>query len=59
MLRTVSSRPSHPTLAAELASLIAAIERWSVDLALSEEPARFLAALEGGVPGDGAPATGE
>jgi hypothetical protein len=33
---------------AEAASLAAAIERWSADLALGEEPARFLSALEDG-----------
>ena len=33
---------------AEVAALAAAIERWSADLALGEEPARFLSALEDG-----------
>jgi hypothetical protein len=35
---------------AEAAALAAAIERWSADLALGEEPARFLSALEDGAP---------
>ena len=35
---------------AETAALAAAIERWSADLALGEEPARFLSALEDGAP---------
>jgi hypothetical protein len=43
-------------LAAELASLAAAIERAAGDLALAEEPARFVAALEAGAP-EVAPAT--
>jgi hypothetical protein len=38
-----SERP----LRAELADLAALIERTSVDLALGEEPANFVAALEG------------
>jgi hypothetical protein len=32
---------------AELAHLVAAVERAAADLALAEEPARFVAALEG------------
>lgn len=39
-----------PSVAAELASLIAAIERWAADLSLAEEPARFVAALDGAAP---------
>ena len=35
---------------AATASLAAAIERWAGDLALAEEPARFLTALEDGAP---------
>jgi hypothetical protein len=35
---------------AEAAALAGAIERWAGDLALSEEPARFLRALEDGAP---------
>lgn len=35
---------------AEAADLAGAIERWSADLALGEEPARFLSALEDGAP---------
>lgn len=38
-------------LKAELARLAAAIDRAATDLTLDEEPARFLAALEGGTPG--------
>ena len=36
----------------DLASMAAAIERAEGDLALAEEPARFLAALEAGAPAD-------
>jgi len=35
---------------AEAAALAAAIERWSADLAVGEEPARFVSALEDGAP---------
>ena len=35
---------------AEAAALAGAIERWAGDLALGEEPARFLSALEDGAP---------
>jgi hypothetical protein len=35
---------------AEAAALAGAIERWAGDLALGEEPARFLRALEDGAP---------
>ncbi len=45
----MDARPD-PTLATELAYLASAIERWAADLALAEEPARFLAALESGAP---------
>jgi len=38
-----------PTMAAG-AALAGAIERWAGDLALAEEPARFLTALEDGAP---------
>jgi hypothetical protein len=38
------------TQAAELAYLAGAIERWAADLALAEEPARFLAVLESAAP---------
>jgi hypothetical protein len=48
-LLRVDSGP-HPTQAAELAALAGAIERWAADLALAEEPARFLAALESAAP---------
>jgi hypothetical protein len=37
-------------LQAELAHLAAAMERAVADLALAEEPARFVAALEGAAP---------
>lgn len=46
----VNDRPD-PTRAADLAYLAGAIERWAADLALAEEPARFLAALESAAPG--------
>jgi aspartyl-tRNA(Asn)/glutamyl-tRNA(Gln) amidotransferase subunit A len=42
-----------PALRGPLADLAAAIERVSGDLALAEEPARFLAALEAGAPAAG------
>ena len=35
---------------AEAAELAGAIERWAGDLALGEEPARFVRALEEGAP---------
>lgn len=35
---------------AEAAALAGAIERWAGDLALAEEPARFMRALEDGAP---------
>ena len=35
---------------AEAAALAGAIERWAGDLAISEEPARFVRALEEGAP---------
>ena len=34
----------------EAAAMAAAIERWAGDVALAEEPARFLVALEEGAP---------
>ena len=37
-------------LAADAAALAGAIERWAGDLALGEEPARFLRALDEGAP---------
>lgn len=40
------SHPERP-VSAEVAGLAAAMERASVDLALAEEPAGFIAALEG------------
>ncbi|MGH7313806.1 MAG: hypothetical protein ACREJV_11575 [Candidatus Rokuibacteriota bacterium] len=45
-LLAVVARGPDPTLAIDLAYLGGAIERWAGDLALAEEPARFLAALE-------------
>jgi len=47
-----ASRPDR-THAADLAYLAGTIERWSADLALAEEPARFLAALESGAVDEG------
>ena len=38
------------TTQAELANLLAAVERIAADLAIAEEPARFAAALEQGAP---------
>jgi hypothetical protein len=46
----MDDRPA-PSRAVELAHLAGAIERWAADLALAEEPARFLAALESAAPG--------
>lgn len=45
-------RAADRTLAADLADLASAIERWAADLALAEEPARFVAALDAGAPLD-------
>jgi hypothetical protein len=47
----MEARPDR-SLAADLAYLAGAIERWTADLALPEEPARFIAALEAGAPPD-------
>jgi len=56
--RFVEAHRPDPTLAADLAYLAGAIERWAADLALAEEPARFLSALEAGAPpGDSAGST--
>jgi hypothetical protein len=41
-----------PSVKADLANLVGAIERWAADLSLAEEPARFLAALEEAAPPD-------
>ena len=43
-----AERKREPGSIAEAAALAAAIERWAADLALAEEPARFLTALEDG-----------
>lgn len=43
-----AERTREPGSMAEAAALAAAIERWAADLALAEEPARFLTALEDG-----------
>jgi len=48
------SRP-RPT---EVAALLGVIERMAADLALAEEPARFIAALEAGCPRAGDEAGG-
>jgi hypothetical protein len=50
ILYPVNERPD-PARAVELAYLLGAIERWAADLALAEEPARFVAALESAAPG--------
>jgi hypothetical protein len=39
-----------PAVAADLAHLAGAIERWAADLALTEEPSRFFSALTAGAP---------
>lgn len=44
---------------AELANLLAAIERAAGDLALAEEPARFRAALEAAAPAPPPPSADE
>jgi hypothetical protein len=46
----VDRRQSLTPAMAEAAALTGAIERWAGDLALGEEPARFLRALEEGAP---------
>ena len=46
VLRSQSLTPA----AAEAVALAGAIERWAGDLALGEEPARFVRALEDGAP---------
>ncbi|MBI4246076.1 MAG: hypothetical protein HY728_03290 [Candidatus Rokubacteria bacterium] len=46
----MSPDPADASLRTSLAHLAGAIERWAADLALSEEPARLLAALEAGAP---------
>ncbi|HEU5322164.1 MAG TPA: hypothetical protein VFX28_15280, partial [Methylomirabilota bacterium] len=45
-LLAMDARRPDPTLAVDLAYLGGAIERWAGDLAMTEEPARFLVALE-------------
>ena len=47
--RAEQPRPNAGNMA-EAAALAGAIERWAGDLALSEEPARFVRALEEGAP---------
>jgi hypothetical protein len=48
-----TKRPD-PALAVDLAYLGGAIERWAADLAMAEEPAGFLAALDAAAPAAGA-----
>jgi hypothetical protein len=48
--RGVPERRGDAGAVAERASLAGAIERWSADLALAEEPAGFVRALERGAP---------
>ena len=48
MERGSDKRKSDAGTIAEAAAMAAAIERWAGDLALGEEPARFLVALEEG-----------
>ena len=47
--RAETARPDAGTMA-EAAALAGAIERWAGDLAIGEEPARFVRALEEGAP---------
>ncbi len=49
---------SQRSLTADLAALAGAIERWAGDLALGEEPSRFVVALERGASKPGAPECG-
>jgi hypothetical protein len=54
---TVPSAPdgARDPARAEVAGVAAVIERAEADLALVEEPARFVAALEAGAPDEAAP----
>jgi hypothetical protein len=55
----MNARRPDPTLAVDLAYLGGAIERWAGDLAMTEETARFLVALESLTPSAPPPAPGE
>jgi hypothetical protein len=46
----MSAKRPDPALAVDLAYLGGAIERWAADLAMAEEPAAFLAALDAAAP---------
>ena len=48
--RDAGEAPRDPGAMAEAAALAGAIERWAGDLALGEEPSRFVRALEDGAP---------
>jgi hypothetical protein len=48
----VESDRSDAIVKAVAAQFAGAIERWAADLALAEEPARFMAALEDAAPND-------
>jgi len=50
MERSREERTRDAAAMAATAAMASAIERWAGDLALAEEPARFLAALEAGAP---------
>lgn len=50
MERSGDKRKPDAETMAEAAAMAAAIERWAGDLALAEEPARFLVTLEEGAP---------
>lgn len=52
------SRPQQAPQQAEVAALLGVIERMAADLALAEEPARFIAALEASRPPAGDEAGG-
>jgi hypothetical protein len=50
MERSVEERGRDAQAMATMAALAGAIERWAGDLALAEEPSRFVTALEDGAP---------
>jgi hypothetical protein len=56
MLAAVESARQQPAVDAMIADLAGAVERWAADLSLTEEPARFLAALEDAAPPAAPPA---
>lgn len=50
MLGTVTPDRTPAAPRADVAALISVVERWAADLALGEEPAAFVAALEAAAP---------